>query len=88
MDNRFDIDLLHFLADFPMGKREGTTGPEYWIKDVGASAGSMMPIGGGLAAWVVGAALAGMAGLAIGAAVAPLSKHVIRPLWQRLPGLV
>jgi len=30
-------------------------------------------------------ALAGMAGLAIGAAVAPLSKHVIRPPWQRLP---
>ena len=30
-------------------------------------------------------ALAGMAGLAIGAAVAPFSKHVIRPLWQRLP---
>jgi predicted DNA repair protein MutK len=62
----------------------GLSGPEYWIKDVGASAGSMMPIGGRMVAWVVGAALAGMAGLAIGAAVAPLSKHVIRPLWQRL----
>jgi hypothetical protein len=62
----------------------GLSGPEYWIKDVGASVGSMMPIGGRMVAWVVGAALAGMAGLAIGAAVAPLSKHVIRPLWQRL----
>ena len=45
---------------------------------------AMLWVGGGLVAWVVGAALAGMAGLAIGAAVAPLSKHVIRPLWQRL----
>ncbi|MCE2754318.1 MAG: hypothetical protein LW720_20875, partial [Pirellula sp.] len=71
--------ILHSLAEY------GLSGPEYWIKDVGASAGSMMPIGGGLVAWVVGAALAGMAGLAIGAAVAPFSKHVIRPLWQRLP---
>jgi predicted DNA repair protein MutK len=70
--------ILHSLAEY------GLSGPEYWIKDVGASAGSMMPIGGRMVAWVVGAALAGMAGLAIGAAVAPLSKHVIRPLWQRL----
>ncbi len=70
--------ILHSLAEY------GLSGPEYWIKDIGASAGSMMPIGGRLVAWVVGAALAGMAGLAIGAAVAPLSKHVIRPLWQRL----
>jgi hypothetical protein len=71
--------ILHSLSEY------GPSGPEDWIKNVGASAGSMMPIGGGLVAWVVGAALAGMAGLAIGAAVAPLSKHVIRPLWQRLP---
>jgi predicted DNA repair protein MutK len=70
--------ILHSLAEY------GLSGPEYWIKDVGASAGSMMPIGGRMVAWVVGAALAGMAGLAIGSAVAPLSKHVIRPLWQRL----
>jgi hypothetical protein len=24
LDNRFDIDLLHFLADFPMDNRAGT----------------------------------------------------------------
>jgi len=45
---------------------------------------AMLWVGGRMVAWAVGAALAGMAGLAIGAAVAPLSKHVIRPLWQRL----
>jgi len=66
--------ILHSLAEY------GFSGPEYWIKDVGASAGSIMPIGGGLVAWVVGAALAGMAGLAIGAAMATLSKYVFRPL--------
>jgi predicted DNA repair protein MutK len=66
--------ILHSLAEY------GFSGPEYWIKGVSASAGSMMPIGGGLVSWVVGASLAGMAGLAIGAAMAPLSKHVIRPL--------
>jgi predicted DNA repair protein MutK len=61
--------ILHSLAEY------GLSGPEYWIKNVGASAGSMMPIGGGLVAWVVNAALAGMAGLAIGAAVALLSRR-------------
>lgn len=71
--------ILHSMAEY------GLRGPEYWIKGVGASAGSLMPIGGGLVAWGVGAALAGIAGIAIGALVAPLSKHVIRPLLQRLP---
>jgi predicted DNA repair protein MutK len=70
--------ILHSLAEY------GFSGPEYWIKDVAASAGSMMPMGRGLVAWSINAALAGMAGLAIGAAVAPLSKHVVRPLWQWL----
>ena len=30
LDNRFDIDLLHFLADFPMNNREGTRGCLAW----------------------------------------------------------
>jgi len=71
--------ILHGMAEY------GLSGPEYSIKKVGASAGSMLPWGGGLVDWVVGAALAGIAGLAVGAAVAPLSKHVIRPLIKRLP---
>ena len=71
--------ILHGLAEY------GLSGPESWVKQAGASAGSLLPWGGGLVAWVVGAALAGLAGLAVGAAVAPVSKHVIRPLLQRMP---
>jgi len=70
--------ILHGLAEY------GLSGPEHWIKQVGASAGSLLPWVGGLIAWIVGAALAGLAGLAIGAAAAPLKKHVIIPLLQRL----
>jgi len=63
--------ILHGLAEY------GLSGPEQWIKQVGASAGSMLPWVGGLVAWIVGAALAGLVGLAVGAAAAPLSKHLI-----------
>jgi len=71
--------ILHGLAEY------GLSGPEHWIKQVGASAGSMLPWGGGLIAWIVAATLAGLAGLAVGAAVAPINKHVIAPLLERLP---
>ena len=71
--------ILHGLAEY------GLSGPENWIKRVGASAGSMLPWGGGLVAWIVAAALAGLAGLAVGAAATPLKKHVIGPLLRRLP---
>jgi len=74
--------ILHGVAEY------GLSRPEYWIKEVGASAGSMLPWGGGLVAWVVGATLAGLAGLAVGAAVAPLSKHLIRPLLKRRPSVI
>ena len=73
--------ILHGLAEYGLG------GPERWIKSVGTAAGSFVPLAGGLVAWLIGAALAGLAGLAVGAAVAPLSKHLIGPLLQRLPSL-
>ncbi len=71
--------ILHGLAEY------GLSAPEYWIKNVGTSAGSTLPMGGGLVAWIVTATLAGLAGFAVGAAVAPLNKHVIGPLLKRLP---
>ena len=71
--------ILHGLAEYGLG------GPERWIKSVGTAVGSFLPLAGGLVAWLVGALLAGLAGLAVGAAAAALSKHVIGPLLQRLP---
>jgi len=71
--------ILHGLAEYRL------SGPENWIKQVGSSAGSILPMGGGLVAWIVTATLAGLAGLAVGAAVAPLKKYVIGPLLKRLP---
>jgi len=73
--------ILHGLAEY------GLSGPESWIKHVGASAGSLLPYGGGIIAWIVGAALAGLVGLAVGTAVAPLKKYAIIPLLQRLQEL-
>ncbi|MCY7312108.1 MAG: DUF808 domain-containing protein [Pseudoxanthomonas sp.] len=73
--------ILHGLAAY------GLSGAEHLIKQVGGSAGSMLPWGGGLLAWIVAAALAGLAGLAIGAAVSLLVKYVIGPILQRLPSL-
>jgi uncharacterized protein len=72
--------ILHGMAEF------GLSGPEYSIKKLGAAAGSLLPWGGGLVEWFVGAALAGVGGIAVGAAVAPVSKHVIRPLLKRTLG--
>jgi len=66
--------ILHGLAAY------GLSGPEEWIKQVGGSAGSMLEWGGGLIDWTVAAALAGVAGLAVGAAVAPVNKYAIGPL--------
>jgi predicted DNA repair protein MutK len=73
--------ILHGLAEF------GLSGPEYWIKQVGASAGAALPWGGSLIAWIVAAALAGLVGLAVGAGAAPVRKHVISPLVRQLPVL-
>lgn len=69
--------ILHGLAEY------GLKGPEYSIKKVAAAAGSWLPWGGAIVDWLVNATLAGIAGIVIGAAVAPLSKHVIRPLLKR-----
>jgi len=73
--------ILHGLAEYQVG------GPERWVKSVGTAAGTFVPIASGLVAWLVGAALAGLAGLAVGAAVAPVSKHLIDPLMRRLSSL-
>ncbi|MGL4420743.1 MAG: DUF808 domain-containing protein [Gemmataceae bacterium] len=68
--------VLHCFAEY------GLSGPEYGIKKIGAAAGSFLPWAGGLIEWLVIASLAGVAGLAIGAAVAPVKKMVISRLQQ------
>lgn len=69
--------ILHGLAEY------GLSGPEYSIKKFAAAAGSWLPWGGAILEWFVSATLAGIAGIVIGAAVAPISKHGIRPLLKR-----
>jgi len=66
--------VLHSLAEY------GLSGPEYGIKKLGASAGSLLPWAGGLIEWLVIATLAGLVGLAIGAVVAPVKKRVLARL--------
>lgn len=66
--------VLHSLAEY------GLSGPEYRIKKIGAGAGSVLPLAGGLIEWLVTATLAGLVGLAIGAVVAPVKKLVLARL--------
>ncbi len=62
--------ILHGLAEF------GLKGPEYWIKGMAASIGAASPILPGLAEWLAGASMAGVAGLVIGLIVTPVLARI------------
>ncbi len=65
----------------------GLKAPELWVQGVTESAGAAVPLAQGFVAWVVRAAIDAVAGLAVGAAVAPLVSHVLAPLVGRLKAL-
>jgi uncharacterized protein len=71
--------ILHGLTHY------GLSAPEHWIKDVGKSAAALIPAVSGFAAWLVGAALSGIVGLALGAAVLPVVSYIIKPAMRAMP---
>ncbi len=65
----------------------GLKAPELWAQGVTEAARAAAPLAPGLVAWVVRAALDAVAGLAVGAVVAPLVSHVLAPAASRLKAL-
>jgi predicted DNA repair protein MutK len=73
--------ILHGLEAYGLGW------PAHALKDAGTAAARAVPAAKPLAAWLVEAAGAGVAGLAIGALAIPVTSRMLSPLWTRLTSL-
>jgi predicted DNA repair protein MutK len=65
----------------------GLKAPEQWAQDLTALARAATPVSPGLVAWGVRAAIDAVAGLGVGAVVAPLAGNVVGPVVGRLKSL-
>jgi predicted DNA repair protein MutK len=74
--------IVHGLATF------GFAWPEHLIHDAAEAAIHAVPVAPGFVGWLVGAAGAGVVGLAVGLALIPLVSAVLAPLARWLTGLV
>jgi predicted DNA repair protein MutK len=72
--------LIHGLAVL------GWPAPEHVVHHVSELAAHAVPVAPAVFGWLAGAALSGVAGLAVGAAVAPLAHHLLLPLYRRMTG--
>jgi predicted DNA repair protein MutK len=72
--------LVHGLEHY------GATSVAHLIHEVAERAAHAVPAAGAFLEWLVGAAGAGLFGLATGAVLIPLVGHVLAPAWQRLRG--
>jgi predicted DNA repair protein MutK len=70
--------ILHGLEKYGLGW------PAHALHDAGAAVARMVPFAAATAAWLVEAAGAGVAGLAIGLLVIPLASRVLSPLWRQV----
>jgi predicted DNA repair protein MutK len=61
----------------------GFAGLAHLIHDAAATAAHSLPAGAGVVEWLVGAAGAGLAGIAIGLVAIPVISYCIAPLWRR-----
>jgi predicted DNA repair protein MutK len=69
--------ILHGLEEYGLGW------PSHVLHDAGAAVARAIPLAGGFLAWLVEAAGAGAAGIAIGLMAIPLTSSVLSPLWRR-----
>lgn len=65
----------------------GVHGPEALVHDASAAVAAWAPVLPGLLSWLVGAGIAGVLGVCIGAVVDPLANHVLVPVVKKLGGL-
>ena len=68
--------FVHGLEEFGLGA------PGHAIHDAAAFAARHVPAARGLVEWLVGAAGAGLVGLALGAALLPVASRVLAPAWR------
>ncbi|MGE0577788.1 DUF808 domain-containing protein [Reyranella sp.] len=73
--------ILHGLEAYGLGW------PAHALHDAGAAVARAVPYGSALIAWLVEAAGAGVAGLAIGLLAIPLTGRVLSPLWRQIKSL-
>jgi predicted DNA repair protein MutK len=73
--------VLHGLEEFGLG------GPAHFVHDLAHAAAEAAPAAKAAVEWLVGAAGAGVFGLALGLAIIPLATRVIAPVWRGLAGL-
>lgn len=70
--------ILHGLEGYGLGW------PSHVLHEAGAAVGRAAPFGGEVLAWLVQAAGAGVAGLALGLLAIPLTSRVLSPLWRQV----
>lgn len=73
--------ILHGAETFGIG------GPAHLVHHAAEVAGHAVPVAHGLVTWMVGAAGAGLVGLALGLVLIPLSEHLLAPLLRALTAL-
>ena len=56
------------------------------IHDLSAAAGAAVPQATAVVEWITKAAMDGVFGLAVGAALVPLATYVLQPVWSLIPG--
>lgn len=70
--------ILHGLEGYGLGW------PAHALHDAGVAVARVVPFAPAFAAWLVEAAGAGLAGLAIGLMAIPLTSRVLSPLWRHV----
>jgi predicted DNA repair protein MutK len=73
--------ILHGLDAYGLG------GPSHMLHDAGAAVARSVPVAKPVAAWLVEAAGAGLAGAGIGLLAIPLTSRVLSPLWRQVKSL-
>ena len=74
--------ILHGLEAYGLGW------PSHALHDAGTAVARAVPFAGGMVAWLVEAAGAGVAGFAIGLLAIPLASRVLSPLWGQVKALI
>lgn len=74
--------ILHGLEAYGLGW------PSHALHDAGAAVARAAPFAGAFLGWLVEAAGAGLAGIAVGLVAIPLTSRVLSPLWRRVKSAI
>ena len=74
--------ILHGLEEY------GAGWPSHALHDAGTAVARAVPFAGAFVGWLVEAAGAGVAGIAVGLIAIPLTSRVLSPLWRRVKAYI